>query len=207
MSNNNNIQSIENTIKNVIYGHGRGWCFSPNDFTLPNHKEAIYKTLQRFANSGFIRRIAHGIYDYPKQHPKLGVLPPNYEEVAKALARKHGIKIQPSGSYAANILGYTEQVPAQIIFLTDGPKKKIQVGNTEIIFQHTTIKNMSLAGTKMGLIVQGLKNIGQKFLSDKIKKKLAAHLSTIDSKEFKKALKVMPAWMKDLTMELKGNDL
>lgn len=33
------------------------------------------------------------------------------------------VRLQPSGAYAANLLGLSEQVPAKVVFLTDGPSR------------------------------------------------------------------------------------
>ena len=44
------------------------------------------KALERLADSGTIRRLARGLYDYPEKHPVLGELPANYERIAQVLA-------------------------------------------------------------------------------------------------------------------------
>ena len=59
--------------------------------------------------------------DYPKLHTALGPLAPTPEALAKALAGRDRVRLQPSGAYAANLLGLSEQVPAKVVFLTDGP--------------------------------------------------------------------------------------
>ena len=96
------------------------------------------KALERMADSGAIRRLARGLYDYPEKHHALGELPANYERIAQALAGRDNLKIQPSGAYAANLLGLTEQVPAKIVFLTDGANRTVQVKNQQIILKRTT---------------------------------------------------------------------
>ncbi len=47
-------------------------------------REAIDITLHRFTRSCTIRRLARGVYDYPKEHPVLGPLQPSAETVALA---------------------------------------------------------------------------------------------------------------------------
>ncbi len=39
-----------------------------------------------------------------------------------ASAGRDRVRLQPSGAYAANLLGLSEQVPAKVVFLTDGSK-------------------------------------------------------------------------------------
>ena len=44
-----------------------------------------------------------------------------------AISKKYKIKTQPSGAYAANLLGISEQVPRKMIFLTEGEGKKLMI--------------------------------------------------------------------------------
>ena len=47
---------------------------------------AIDKALSRLATDGTIRRLARGVYDYPKTHPQIGLLSPAPDAIAKAIA-------------------------------------------------------------------------------------------------------------------------
>ncbi len=93
-------ESIENNIRNRIYGHGRGWCFTIDHFSDFNNNEAVKKALQRLEQSSLIRRLAKGLYEYPRQHKKLGILPPEIEQIAKAISEKDNVRVQASGAYA-----------------------------------------------------------------------------------------------------------
>ena len=48
-----------------IYGHGRGWVFIPKDFLDIGTDTAIRQSLSRLSRQRTIRRLMHGIYDYP----------------------------------------------------------------------------------------------------------------------------------------------
>lgn len=128
----NIMQSIVTKINKIIHGQGRGFVFTKSHFLDLGSRTAIAKALERLADSGAIRRLSRGLYDYPEKHPALGDLLVNYERIAQALAGRDNLKIQPSGAYAANLLGLTEQVPAKIVFLTDGSHRKIQIGQSYI---------------------------------------------------------------------------
>ncbi|MBN1981875.1 MAG: hypothetical protein JW795_10100 [Chitinivibrionales bacterium] len=53
-----------------------------------------------------------GVYDYPKIGTLIaGLLGLDIDQVAHAIARKHGWTIKPSGETALNILGLSTQVP------------------------------------------------------------------------------------------------
>jgi hypothetical protein len=195
-------QSIENKIKNRIYGKRRGWVFTPNSFADLGSAAAIRKSLSRLEKEGFIRRLAQGLYDYPEEHKTLGLLPPNIENVGKAIAEKYSIAIQPSGAYAANLLGLSEQVPAKIVFLTDGASKKITIGNLEITFKKTTPKNMKTAGTISGLVIQALKYIGQDHVTDEVINKLKLHLNSENNRRLQLDKSLAPIWIRKIIEEI-----
>ena len=120
------MQDIEKSLLNRVRGSGKGWCFTPTDFADLGGTAAVWTALHRLAQRRIIRRLAQGLYDFPRTHAELGMLSPDPEAVAQALARSRGIRIQPSGAYAANLLGLSEQVPARIVFLTDGAPRRIR---------------------------------------------------------------------------------
>src|SRR5271155_3041683 len=109
-------QSIDSRILATIHGRGRGSVFVPADFLDLGSREAVDVALHRLARKGTIRRLARGGYNFPKEHPVLGLLSPSANIVARALAGRDRTRLQPSGAYAANILGLSEQVPAKVVF-------------------------------------------------------------------------------------------
>lgn len=172
------LQSIENKIFSRIRNRRKALVFTPSHFLDLGTRDAIDQALGRLVRSGAIRRLARGLYDYPEKHPTLGELPANYERIAQALAGRDSLKIQPSGAYAANLLGLTEQVPAKIVFLTDGANRIVEVKNQQIILKRTTPKNMVTAGRMSGLVIQALRYLGRNHIDDKVigilKKRLTA---------------------------------
>jgi len=54
-------------------------------------------------------------------------------------------------------LAVSEQVPSRIVFLTDGPARKVKIGKREILLLHTTPRNMATAGRKSGALIQALR--------------------------------------------------
>ena len=188
-------QSIENRVFNRICSKNRGWVFTPSHFLDLGNRTAIDQALGRLARSGAIRRLARGLYDYPKKHPRLGDLPPNYERIAQALAGRDSLKIQPSGAYVANLLGLTEQVPAKIVFLTDGPNRTVQINKQQIVLKRTTPKNMATAGRVSGLVIQALRHLGQDHVDDKIIGMLKKRLSRDDKRQLINDLRYAPVWI------------
>jgi hypothetical protein len=196
------MQSIEISVKNRIYGMGRGNCFTPDRFLDLGGNEAVRQSLSRLAKQGLIRRLSKGLYEYPRVHKVLGVLPPETDKVVKALAVRDDIIVQPSGAYAANLLGLSEQVPARIVYLTDGNSKKIKIGKQEIVLKKTLNRTMAVAGTQSGLVIQALLYLDKDHLTEAIKSKLSRQLSAKDKKQLLSDLKYAPIWMRDFLGEV-----
>src|ERR1035437_11007039 len=201
------MQTIDFKLKSRIYGSGRGSAFTPNDFLDIGGRNAVDKVLSRLAAKGTIRRLAWGLYDYPRKHSELGVLSPDIEKVAKALAGKDRIRLQPAGAYATNLLGLSEQVPAKVIFLTDGPSRTVKIGRQEIQLRRTTPRNMAMAGRLSGLLMQALRHLGKEHITPTRVAHLKRTLPARERQRLLKDLPLAPAWMHPLLRELAGVDL
>ncbi len=195
-------ESMKNKIKNRIVEHGSGWCFTSMHFADLGSDTSIRKALSQLKKQSFIRRLAQGLYDYPKKHDLLGIIPPDVNEVAKAIAEKDSVLIQPAGAHAANLVGFSTQVPGQVIFLTEGASKKVKVGNQEIIFKKTTRKNMLSADTREGLLIQALKNLGKDHIDKKMHVQISKLLKNSTKAEIRKNMKFAPAWIRVLVFEI-----
>ncbi len=200
------LKNIENKVISRIYGKKKGWVFTPINFIDLGSRFAVAKALERLANRGTIHRLARGLYNYPKKHPVLGELSANYEQIGKALAGKDSLRIQPSGAYAANLLGLTEQVPAKIIFLSDGANRTVNVGNQQIILKRTTPKNMATAGRLSGLVIQALRYLGKYHVDVQIIEKLRRRLKPEDKQQLIRDMRYAPAWIGEIFRKLKKEE-
>lgn len=197
-------QSIDNMILSRIYGRHRGWVFTPMQFLDLGSRMAVDQTLGRLTKSGTIRRLTRGLYDYPAKHPDFGDLPPNYDRVVQALVGRDNLKIQPSGAYAANLLGLTEQVPAKIVFFTDGPNRKVQIGKQTIVLKRTTPRNMATAGRISGLVIQALRYLRQGNVDSTVLAKLKRRLSDDDKNTLMNDIRYAPSWIGDIFRKIQG---
>lgn len=112
-------------------------------------------------SKGHIRRVLRGLYDSPGHSDLLdSVLSPDIDQVASALARKFGWRIQPSGPTAQNLLGLSTQVPARHLYLSDGPDRSYEIDGTTLTFKHTALKEAGFRHRESALIVQALKSLG-----------------------------------------------
>jgi hypothetical protein len=189
------LQSIDSRIYKRICKMGRGSVFLAIHFKDLGSPGAIRLSLMRQAQAGTIRQIARGLYDYPRKDKVLGALAPSVESVAEALAFRYAIRLQPSGGYAANLLGLSEQVPMKVVFLTDGRNRQVTLGKLQIIFKHTTPQNMATAGKTSGMVIQAIRYLGQRHVDEKVITHLRQKLSRSDKKQLLKDLRFAPAWV------------
>jgi len=195
-------QAIDSRIVAAIRSRGRGSVFVPADFLDIGSREAIDVALHRLTRQKIIRRLARGVYDFPKEHPELGPLAPSAEAVARALAGRDRTRLQPAGAYAANALGLSEQVPAKAVFLTDGPARTVKIGPTTIELRRTTPKNMEAAGRLSGLLIQALRELGKEHVTPERLEHLKRTLPVGKRRELLKDLRLAPAWMHSIFREL-----
>ena len=197
-------KSTDSQILAAIARQGRGSVFVPADFLHLGSREAVDIVLHRLIRKGTIRRLARGVYDFPKEHPVLGPLSPSADAVAKALAGRDRTRLQPAGAYAANVLGLSEQVPAKAVFLTDGPSRTVKIGPTTIQLRRTTAKNMETSGRLSGLLIQALRELGKEHVTPERREHLKRTLPADKRQELIKDLRLAPAWMHSIFRELAG---
>jgi hypothetical protein len=195
-------QSIEHKILRRIYSGQRGSIFTPSHFLDLGSRQAIDLALHRLVKKKTLRRLARGLYEYPREHPELGTLSPDVQKVAKALAGKDRIRLQPAGAYAANLLGLSEQVPAKAVFLTDGFSRTVKIGRQEIQLRQTTPRNMAAAGRLSGLLMQAFRYLGREHITPQRMVHLKRTLPAKERKELIKDLPLAPTWMHPFFREL-----
>ena len=195
-------QVIEPKARSIIFGHRGGWVFTPRDLSTLGDPRSVGMALTRLSRKGIIRQLARGLYDYPIDHPSFGRIPPSADAVAKALAKRDASRLQPTGAYAANILGLSEQVPTRIVFLTDGPSRRVKFGQQEIVLKRTTPRNMATASRKSGTIIQALRHIGQRNVNDRVLAILKRQITKQDRAQLLKDLRYAPGWVTDILRQL-----
>lgn len=197
------MQSMKYQIVTRIERLGEGKAFSAKDFLDIASRTTIDLTLASLTQAGKIRRIRRGLYDMPKVNPSLGgKLTPDIDEVARALARRQKWKIVPEGAWAANLLGLSTQVPAKIIYLTDGPNKEVPIGRRSIHFKHARPKAMAGLDGKFALVVQALRHLGKDGVSEKEIATLRTTLSPAEKRKLVKATRFGTDWIYAIAKEI-----
>ena len=187
--------STDTLVLERIQSKPADWVFSPADFVDLGSRDAVATALKRHKAAGSIRLLGRGLYDVPRHHPVLGLLWPPIENVADAVARKDGLRLQPTGVYAANLLGISEQVPAQVVYLTDGISRNMKVGPTQIVFTRTTPRHMAASGKLSGLLIQAFRSMGQVHVMPKHIERLRSRIPAKERAEILTDMNLAPAWM------------
>lgn len=187
--------SVEKQIECAIKNKQKGVLLVPDDFKKYGTNVAVRKALERLENRAYIVRVAYGIYVRPKISKLIGTILPPAEEVAETIAKRDRIRMIPSGVYAMNILGLSTQVPMNLVFLTDGSPREIQIGKRKIKFKKTTPKNLMLKGRISSLAIQALKEIGQDALTQEQEYKILEMLRQEDLKALEHDIDLAPVWI------------
>jgi len=193
------MQSIENKILSKVYGHTKGWSFTANDFSRDFKRNNVDKALSTLLKKDKIRRACRGVYYFPKYSELLKQeLGPDIDQVAQAIARKFNWRIQASGETASNLLGLSTQVPGKYVYLSDGPDRSYQIGNTTLSFKKSALKNIGFKHRESGLIVHALRALGKDRIDSKVIDKIQ---NQIDSKKYKKIMedtKTVTSWVYEI---------
>jgi hypothetical protein len=189
------IASVPDRIMKRALAAGRGGVYTPSDFLDVAARAAVDQALSRLVKTGKLRRLARGLYDFPKVHPKLGQLSPAPDVVAHALARETGSLVQIAGARAANALGLTTQVPAKNTYLTDGPSRRVVLGKRVVDLRHASPKHLIAPGSPAGTVIQALRHVGAVRAAD-VAQVASRQLSASDKKTLASSAVQAPAWMR-----------
>ena len=209
------MQPIEKQIVSRIYGRGRGWAFSANDFSVDFGRGTVDWVLYNLVAAGTIRRVYRGMYDYPKYSELLQQqLSPDFDQVAQAFARKFNWRIQPSGDAALNLLGLSTQVPGRLVYLSDGPNRQYQVGDSgdlgdstshfTLEFKKSALKDVGFKYRESGLLVQALKALGKERIDDVVIATLRKQLDEATCKRVLRDTVTATGWVYDAIKRICG---
>ena len=194
-------ESINSQIEAKVKRSKPGQIFLPSDFKDLGTSTAIRKALSRLVEQKVLLRMGQGIYATPIHDKVFGDVLPSMEEIAMALAKKDHVKIMPTGQYALNKIGLSTQVPMNMVYLTNGTKKNISLGNSSIVFQPTTTKKLAMIGTITSLLFLGLEELDLDNLLESDINKIINLLKKEDKKKLKHDLKLAPARISDFVIK------
>ncbi len=195
------MESIDDKIVARLSKCGRGCIVFSSTFAILGESKSVLKALERLTQAGTLIRLARGIYCYPRIDKKLGldVIYPSYEEIAQSIAKRDKARIVPAGAYAMNVLGLSTQVPMNLVFLTDGSPRKVQLFNDhKISFRHTAPKNLAFQHKTAQLITAALREIGKANVSEADILQVKKVLTSVREVQIAADYQLMPAWIREL---------
>lgn len=199
------MQPVEQNILSRIYGRGRGWAFTKIDFVAEFGEVNIHQALSSLTRAGKIRRVCHGVYDYPRQSGLLAqALSPDIDQVAQALARKFNWRIQPSGDAALNLLGLSTQVPGKWVYLSDGPGRQYKIGKHTLAFRKSALKDAGFKYRESALVVQALKALGKEHVDAAVIKTIRQRLAPKDCARVLKDTRAVTGWIYQIIKQVCG---
>ncbi|MBQ6956320.1 MAG: hypothetical protein IJP80_06875 [Bacteroidales bacterium] len=165
--------------------------------------EYVTKLLAQFEREGLIARIAKGVYVKAKK-TRFGVLYPSIYELVAEIAKRDRAKVIPTGATAENRLGFSTQVPMNTCFLTTGSSRKMVLGGRTVTLKHGAPKNFAYKGQLMPELVQALRSIGEKNITEDDERRVRLLLAEAPETEtIGQDLLLAPVWMRELIEKAK----
>ena len=201
------MQSIEDKILDSLGKFGRGTVFFADRFSRLGSAERLRKAMEILTKRGSIVRVARGVFCYPKKTPaflkEMGIVSeyqmPSSDDIANAIAKRDRIKIAPTALHAQNLLGLSQQMVMNYVYLTDGRAKKVKLENGgQIEFKHTVAKNLAFTNRLAMLITFALKDYGQEGVTDEHIIKIKELLSHERQEDIERDYPLMPEWIREI---------
>ncbi len=189
--------NIKNKVLLKVRKYKKGTIFFSEDFLNFGNAKAIAKVLERLHDDKILKRIARGMYIYPEvDKATLGIIFPSDEEIAKAIVRRDRARIIPGGNMSMNLLGISSKVSNDILFLTNGSARILEIENRKIIFKKAAPKNFMTIGKVSTLVVQALKEIGKENLTIEEEQIFIKHLLNEEKKKLEYDIRFVPEWIR-----------
>ena len=154
------------------------------------------KALERLVNQKQISRVARGIFTILEEDKILGEILPTTEQIAESIRKRDKARIIPTGVLAMNALGLSTQIPLNLVYLTDGSARTVQVGNRNIVFKKTVPKNLSTIGKISGLAIQALKEMSKDKVTENDIAIILEHLKNEEPYRLEHDIKLAPEWIR-----------
>jgi hypothetical protein len=197
------IKSVEIKIFRKMKRAKNDLLFSVDMFAKFGNAKAVSKALERLTKEERLYRVATGFYALPKMHDNFGLILPNIDEIALAIAKRDKARVIPTGSYALYKLGLTTQVPMNVVYYTDTSARFVKIGKRTIKFKKASSRNLAFKGKISMLAVQALRSLGKGNATDEE----IAHIKTILQNENPAHLKhdflLAPVWIRELLTDKK----
>lgn len=201
------MRQLKDKILTRIRAAGRGKVYSSKDFLDLGSRAAIDQALSRLVKEAAIRRVGRGLFDLPKTNPKLGIeLSPDADQVAQAVARRRGSRLQRSGADAANALGLSTQVPGRTVYLSDSSSGKVRFGKQTVTIKHVAPRMVAPRDKTTATVLQALHFVGKDGLTRDVVVRLRGMLTDKDKARLLKESRYAVGWVADAVRQIVRED-
>jgi hypothetical protein len=196
---------LSDTIMKRVRGHGHGsWVFGAKDFLDLGNRAAVDQSLSRLYKASTLRRLGHGLYDWPRMSQVLGrPAPVDIDAAVAAIARRDNIRVMPDGLTAAHRLGLTNAVPAKVVYWTDGSTRSIPVGGRTIHLKHVRPGMIRWADHAAAPVVSAMMWFGPSLSADShMASRLSQRLPKAVKQDLAAGISTLPAWATSIAREI-----
>ena len=193
-------------LRETIRSWDRGRIFFIDDFATVESQWGVRFGLSKLAEEGMILRLARGIYCYPRiegEYSMKAVIP-DAETIAYAVAAKDRLRIIPYGDQAAYKLGLTGLRISDLKYLTDGAPRHIGLSKgKKIYFNHTSeVRIFDFCNETMQMVSSAIRTLGADAIDAEKTRIIHEHLMTVPENEFLKDIKLPPAWVQKIILDV-----
>ena len=199
---NSDINSVAANVHEWVKNLEPGTIFFLQDIAVTGSYPAIKQIVSKLVKEKEIKRLATGIYLYPKKDKLLGELMPSMEEIAKAIAKRDKIQLQPTGALALNKLGLSTQVPMKHVYYTNGTSRQIKIGKGSIVFKQRSPKRVAQKSTIAALVIAAMEELGPKEINDQIKIKIKNAMNKESKIVLEEDVLTAPIWIRNILKEI-----
>lgn len=193
--------SVAECISKRIKYMPKGKPFTNAAFAEVGSRTSVDKALSRMVQSGFLERVARGIYMRPKLSEYTGQkIRANPISVMEAVSRSRGETIQVHGVEAARRLGISTQMQVLPTYYTSGTTREIKIGNALLRLRHSSSLRLQHADSQAGLALTALLYLGKEGVTQQDVSKI---LSSLNAEEFSKLMACkMYKWLRKALAEV-----
>ena len=98
-------------------------------------------------------------------------------------------------------------MPAKLVYLSDGPFKRIPIGRRTLYFKHARPQAFAAGNGKPALVVQALRHLGKTGVSRATLLRLRQLLSESDKKRLVSATRFGIGWVHEVARKIAENQL
>jgi hypothetical protein len=200
--------TLSDLILQRLRADGRGArVYAPRDFLDLGSRAGVDQALSRLVRSGALRRVARGLYDWPRQSAVLASPPPaSMEAVVDALCRRRNVSIAGSDLAAANALGLTTAVPTRPEYVASRKMRDLKVGGRTLHFKQAPAALLPWFGSPAAPLVQAMLWLHTRNqVSDDALARLRRRASPQARKALVQGMGRLPGWALPLARQIAAN--